>query len=60
MRTIKFRPLRVIKKTGKIAVASYMQWRSIKTADYNNFNLVIDESYKMLNDADYVYDHLGK
>lgn len=60
MRTIKFRPLRVIKKTGKITVASYMQWRSIKTADYNNFNLIIDESYKMLNDDDFVYNHNGK
>ncbi len=60
MKTIKFRPLRVIKKTGKITVASYMQWRSIKTADYNNFKLVIDESYKMLNDNDFVYNHNGK
>lgn len=60
MWTIKFRPLRVINKTGKIIVASYPQWRSIKTADYNNFNLVIDESYKMLNDDDFVYNHKGK
>lgn len=37
-----------------------MQWRGIKTADYNKFTLVIDEDYKMLNDADFVYDHLGK
>lgn len=60
MRTIKFRPLRVIKKSGKIAVASYAQWRSIKTSDYNNFNLIIDERYKMLNDEDFVYNHLGQ
>lgn len=60
MRTIKFRPLRVIKKTGKITVASYMQWRSIKTADYNEFKLIIEESYKMLNDDDFVYRHDGK
>jgi hypothetical protein len=60
MRKIKFRPLRVIKKSGKIVIASYMQWRSIKTADYNKFDLVIDESYKMLNDDDFVYNHLGK
>lgn len=59
MRTIKFRPLRVI-KGGKIAVASYPQWRSIKTSDYNSFNLVIDKSYKMLNDADFVYNHKGE
>lgn len=60
MRTIKFRPLRVIKKTGKITVASYIQWRSVKTADYNNFNLVIDENYKMLNDSEFVYDYNGE
>lgn len=60
MKIIKFRPLRVIKKSGKITVASYQQWRSIKTADYNNFSLIIDESYKMLNDEDFVYDNKGK
>ncbi len=60
MKTIKFRPLRVVKKGRKIVVASYNQWRSIKTANYNNFNLIIDESYKMLNDEDFVYNHLGK
>lgn len=60
IRTIKFRPLRVIKKTGKIMVASYMQWRIIKTADYNSFILMVDENYKMLNDSDFVYNHLGK
>lgn len=60
MRTIKFRPLRVIKKTGKIVVASYPQWRSIKTADYNNFALAINENYKQLNDDDFVYNHLGE
>jgi len=37
-----------------------MQWRSIKTSDYNNFNLIIDESYKMLNDEDFVYNHEGE
>lgn len=60
MRTINFRPLRVIKKTGKVVVASYQQWRSIKTADYNNFRLAINESYKLLRDDDFVYNHLGK
>jgi hypothetical protein len=60
MREIKFRPLRVIKKTGKVTVASYQQWRSVKTADYNEFKLVIDESYKNLNDNDFVYDHKDK
>ena len=60
MRTINFRLLRTVKKSKKIVVASYQQWRSIKTADYNNFILKIDESYKMFNDADFVYNHLGK
>lgn len=60
MKEIVFRPLRVNKKTGKVIVASYQQWRSIKTADYNSFNLVIDESYKLFNDVDFVYNHKGK
>jgi hypothetical protein len=60
MRTIKFNPLRVIKKTGKITVASYLQWRKVKTSDYNEFNLIIDESYKLLNDGDFVYKHDGE
>lgn len=59
-KTIKFRPLRVIKKTGKITVASYMQWRRIKTADYNKFTLIIDESYKLLADDEFVYNHEGE
>ena len=42
MKTITFRPLRRIKKTGKIVVASYMQWRKVKTADYSKFKLVVD------------------
>lgn len=29
---IVFRPLRIVR--GKIVVASYMQWRKVKTADY--------------------------
>ena len=60
MRTIKFKPLRVVKKSGKITVASYMQWRGIKTADHNLFTLAVDESYKLLNDIDFVYNHLGE
>lgn len=48
MRTIKFRPLRVIKKTGKITVASYMQWRKVMTADYNQFNLIISDDHKKM------------
>jgi hypothetical protein len=57
---IKFRPLRRIKKTDKITVASYMQWRKIKTADYNKFNLIIDSEYKNFNPDEYVYNHMGE
>lgn len=60
MKQITFRPLRRIKKTGKIAVASYMQWRKVKTADYNQFQLTIDEEYKLLPPDEYVYNHEGE
>ncbi len=60
MKTITFRPLRRIKKTGKITVASYMQWRKVKTADYNKFVLIINEEYKALPKDEYVYDHNGE
>lgn len=60
MKTITFRPLRRIKKTGKIAVASYMGWRKVKTADYGKFNLVIDNEYKDMPMGEYVHDHEGE
>lgn len=60
LKTIKFRPLRIIKKTGLITVASYTQWRNIKTADYNLFNLIIDDSYKSLPDDALVFNHKGE
>lgn len=60
MKSITFRPLRRIKKTGKITVASYMQWRKVLTADYNKFNLVIDDEYKKLPKDEYVYNHEGE
>jgi hypothetical protein len=60
MKTITFRPLRRIKKTGKITVASYMQWRKVKTADYNNFKLVVNEEYKTFSKDELVYDHNGE
>ncbi len=59
MRTITFRPLRRIKKTGKIVVASYLTWRKVMTADYNKFNLIIDDEYKNIPDDESVYDHKG-
>lgn len=60
MKEIKFRPLRIIKKTGKITVAAYSQWRRIKTSDYNMFTLIIDERYKSLAEEDFVYNNLGQ
>lgn len=60
MKEIKFRPLRRIKKTGKITIASYMQWRKVKTADYNKFILIVDSEYKRFPRDEYVYDHNGE
>jgi len=60
MRSITFRPLRRIKKTGKIVIASYMGWRKIATADYNKFNLVVDDEYKQLPADELVYTHDGQ
>ncbi len=60
MKKITFRPLRRIRKTGKITVASYMQWRKVKTADYSNFILVVNDEYKSFDKDAFVYDHNGE
>jgi hypothetical protein len=60
MKTIKFRPLRRIKKTGKIVVSSYGLWRQIKSADSSTFNLIIDETFKTFPKNELVYNHLGE
>lgn len=60
MKEIVFRPLRRIKKTGKITVASYTQWRKIKTADYGKFKLIINEDYKTFPKGELVYDYNGE
>jgi len=60
MKTIKFRPLRRVKKTGKITVASYMQWRKVQTADYFEFNLLLEPEYQSFNKDEFVYDHKGE
>ena len=60
MNTIKFRPLRMIKKTGKVCVASYMQWNRVRCANYSKFNLIIVNEYEHLNKSDFVYNHEGK
>lgn len=58
-RVIKFRPLRRIKKTGKIVVASYMQWRKVMTADYSKFSLNLSDEHKGFPKDEFVYDHKG-
>lgn len=60
MKSVAFRPLRRVKKTGKIAVASYAKWNSVRTADYNAFSLTIDREYAELPDDELVYNHKGE
>ena len=60
-RTIRFRPLRRVKKTGKIVVASYSQWRSIKSADQSGdrFKLIVDTGYRGFGPDERVFRHDG-
>lgn len=37
-----------------------MQWNKIRCADYNEFNLVIDDEYKNLPKDEFVYNHKGE
>ncbi len=61
MKTIKFRPLRINKKSGKIIVASYLQWRKIKSTDnWEKFNLIVDSEYKGFADDLLVCNHQGE
>lgn len=60
MKKILFRPLRKVKKTGRIVVASYMQWRKVKIADYNEFTLIVNEEYKGFGKDELVYNHNGE
>jgi len=57
---IAFRPLRRIRSSKKIAVASYMQWRKIKTADYGETLLDIKNEYKDMDSKEFVYNHKGE
>ncbi len=45
---------------GKIIVASYTQWRKVKTADYGRFHLTVDDEYKRLDSDAFVHDHKGE
>lgn len=60
MKTLLFRPLRFVKSLDKIVVASYSQWNRVKTADYNKFNLVIDDMYRKFSGNALVYNHVGE
>ncbi len=60
MKQIIFKPLRRIKKTGTVCVASYPQWRAIKTADYKKFNLIINDGYKTFPKDELVCNHKGE
>jgi len=60
MKKIKFRPLRRVKKTGQVVVASYQQWRSIKTADYSEFQLSFETTYAEFDEDEVVHNHLGE
>lgn len=61
MKEIKFRVLRRVKKSGKIVVASYSQWRKVKTCDFGqDFRLVIDSAYKSFDENERVYNHQGE
>ena len=60
MKTVVFRPLRRIKKTGKVAVASYMQWNKVRCANYSQFKLDVVPDYKLMDKDEFVYDHKGE
>lgn len=60
MKEIKFRPLRLDKKTGKIIVASYMGWRKVKTLDWAEFKLTIVNEYSKMPLDSFVHDHKGR
>lgn len=60
MRQIIFRPLRRVKKTGKVVVASYMQWNKVRCGNYSKFNLIVKNDYEQMNKSDLVYNHKGE
>lgn len=59
-KTVAFTPLRFIKKSGKIYVASYAQWRKVMAADYADFDLVIGDTHKTMNKDSIVHNHKGE
>lgn len=60
MKSIKFRPLRYVKNKDKIVVSSYMQWRKVMTANYSEFELIINSDHLKMNPEALVYNHKGE
>lgn len=66
MKTIIFRPLRTIKKTGKITVTSYTQWRKVMSANQSaeyfgeKINLSITNEHLTFDPNERVYNHKGE
>jgi hypothetical protein len=60
MKSIVFRPLRLVKKSSKIVVASYAQWNRVRTADYGAFCLTVDNEYATMPLDAQVHDHAGQ
>ena len=58
-KSITFRPLRML-KTGQIAVATYTQWRRIKTADHHHFELIVSTEYRKFEPENLVYNYKGE
>lgn len=60
MKTINFRPLRLLKKSNKIVVASYEQWNKLRCANYAEFTLNIINEYDKMDKNELVHNHLGE
>lgn len=59
MVTHNFKPLRLVKKTGKITVASYSNWRRIKCKDWVGNQVCLIREYDQLDPSAHVYNHKG-
>jgi len=62
MNQIKFRPLRHVKKSDKIVVASYSTWRKIVNTDRYNptHEIVVDTEYKGMDPDAFVHNQKGE
>ncbi len=61
--SLTFRPLRRVKKLGKIVVSSYTTWNAVRVADsrWDKISeLTIDTEYHSFPKDEYVYNHLGE